>query len=55
MKYFGYQNSSFLVKDLHKANQAKNEEMVNWFNEKLIDLWNAAIKNKFFKMKTQIK
>ena len=23
-EYFGYHNSSFLVKDLHKANQAKS-------------------------------
>ena len=33
MEYFGYQNTSFLAKHLHKVNQDKNEQMVNQVND----------------------
>ena len=36
--YFKYQNPSFLAKDLIRANQAKNEQLVNNTNDGLIDL-----------------
>ena len=39
---FGYQNPSFLTKDLLKASQTKNYQMVNVVNDALIDLRNAA-------------
>ena len=38
-----YQNQSFLAKDLIRAKQAKNEQLVNNINE-LIDLRNAVYK-----------
>ena len=41
MEYFGYQNSSFLAKDVYKANQA-NEWMVNQVKNALICLGNAV-------------
>ena len=43
-KYFGYQNPSCLVKNLHKANQVKNEQIVNQVNDSLIDLNDAVYK-----------
>ena len=49
---FKYQNPSFLSKDLIRAKQAKNEQLVNNFNDELIDLRNAINK---MKMKIQIK
>ena len=42
--YFKYQNPSFLTKDLIRAKQAKNEQLVNIINDELIDLRNAIIK-----------
>ena len=44
MDYFMYQSQSFLAKDLHKASQARNEQIVNQVNDALIDLWNAVDK-----------
>ena len=44
MEYFKYQSPSFLAKDLHKASQARNEQIVNQVNDALIDLWNAVEK-----------
>ena len=41
-EYFGYWNTSFLAKDVYKANQTKNEQMVNLVNYGLIDLRNAV-------------
>ena len=35
--YFKYQNPPFLVKDLIRATQAKNEQLVNNINYGLID------------------
>ena len=43
-KYFGYQNPSFLAKDLHKVNQAENEKIVLQINDEQIDLRNAIIR-----------
>ena len=37
-----YHNPSFLTKDLHKANQATNEQIANLVYDALIDLRNAA-------------
>ena len=46
MKYFKYQNPLFLVKDLIRANQAKNEQSINNNNnDGLIDLRNAIFRN----------
>ena len=42
--YFKYQNPSFLEKDLIKATQAKNEQLVNNVNNGLIALRKAIIK-----------
>ena len=41
--YFTYQNPSFLAKYLIRATQAKNEQLVNNINDKIIDLRNAII------------
>ena len=38
---FKYQNASFLTKELIRANQAKNGQLVNNINDELIDLRNA--------------
>ena len=38
MDYFMYQSPSFLAKVLHKASQARNEQIVNQVNDALIDL-----------------
>ena len=35
--YFKYQNQSFLAKDLIRAKQTKNEQLVNNINNGLID------------------
>ena len=43
-KYFRYQNPSFLAKDLVRAKQGKNEQLVKNINDELIDLRNAIIK-----------
>ena len=40
-KYFNYQSASFLVKDLYKDNQNKNEIIVKYLNESLTDLRNS--------------
>ena len=42
--YFKYQNPSFLAKDLIRATQAKNEQLVNNVNDGLIDLMSAIIR-----------
>ena len=42
--YFNYQNPSLLAKDLTRATQAKNEQLVNNANDGLTDLRNAIIK-----------
>ena len=41
--YFTYRNPSFLAKYLIRATQAKNEQLVNNINDKIIDLRNAII------------
>ena len=37
-EYFNYQFPSFLVKDLYEDNQNKNDIIVEYLNESLIDL-----------------
>ena len=44
--YFKDQNPSFLAKDLIRVKQAKNEPLVNNFNDELIDLRNAINKKR---------
>ena len=44
-EYFDYQSPSFLVKDLYEGNQNKNDIIVKYLNESLIDLRNS-IKSK---------
>ena len=39
--YFKYQNPSFLVKNLIRAKQAKNEQLVNNINDEFVHLRNA--------------
>ena len=41
--YFTYRKPSFLAKYLIRATQAKNEQLVNNINDKIIDLRNAII------------
>ena len=40
-EYFEYQPPSVLVKDLYEDNQNKNDMIVNYHNESLIDLRNS--------------
>ena len=42
--HFKYQNPLFLAKDLIRATEAKNEQLVNNVNNKLIDLKNVIIR-----------
>ena len=49
-----YQNQSFLAKDLIRAKQAKNEQLVNNINNKLIDLGKAIIKKEIPENENQI-
>ena len=51
--YFEQQNSLFLEKDVIRATQAKNEQLVNNVNDGLIDLRKAINKIEFLKMKIQ--
>ena len=51
--YFKYQNSLLLEKDVIRATQAKNEQLVNNVNDGLIDLRKAINKIEFLKMKIQ--
>ena len=53
--YLKHQNPSFLEKDLIRATQAKNEQLVNHFNDGLIDLRNTIIRKIFLKMEIQTK
>ena len=46
MEYLGYHNPSSLAKDLYKANQPKNYQIVNHVTRALIDLRNAVNKKK---------
>ena len=39
-----YRNHSFPAKNLYKANQAKNKQIINQVNDGLIDLRNALSK-----------
>ena len=39
-EYFGYESPSFLVKDVYEGNQNKNDMIVKYLNESLIDLRN---------------
>ena len=48
-EYFNYQSSLFLVKDLHEANQTKNDIIVKYLNESLIDLRNSINSKKISK------
>ena len=50
-EYFNYQSSLFLVKDLHEANQTKNDIIVKYLNESLIDLRNSINSKKIPKNK----
>ena len=43
--YFKYQNPSVLEKDLIRATQAKNDQLVNNVHDGLINLKSAIIKN----------
>ena len=49
-KHSKYQNPSFLAKNVIKAKQPKNEQLVNNIDDGLIDL----IEKKFLKMKIPI-
>ena len=56
--YFGCYSPSFLVKDLHKDN--KNDTIIKYIDESLIELRNSInnkkiLKMKFLKMKIQKK
>ena len=51
--YFEQQNSLFLEKDVIRATQAKNEQLVNNVDDGLIDLRKAINKIEFLKMKIQ--
>ena len=42
--FFKYLKASFCVKDLIRAKQAKNEQLVNNINNELVDLRNTIIK-----------
>ena len=53
--YFKYQNPSFLAKDLIRAKQEKNEQLVNNINDQLIDLRNAFIEKKILENENPIK
>ena len=53
--YFKYQNPSILAKDLIRATQAKNQQLVINVNDGLIDLRTAINSKKSLKMKIQIK
>ena len=53
--YFKYQNPSILAKDLIRATQTKNQQLVNNVNDGLIDLRTAINSKKSLKMKIQIK
>ena len=46
LHYFKYQNLPFLVKDLIRAKQNKNEKLVNNINNGLIDLRNNINRKK---------
>ena len=48
-----YQNQSFLAKDLIRAKQAKNEQLVSSINNKLIDLGKAIIKKEILENENQ--
>ena len=50
-EYFGYQNPSFLIKDLIKVNQTKDNEIVNQTIESINELRNSIIKNEIPKNK----
>ena len=39
-EYFGYESPSFLVKDLYENNKNKNDMIVKYLHESLIDLRN---------------
>ena len=41
--YFKYQNPWFLAKDLIRAKQPKNDQLVNNINDEFIDLRNTII------------
>ena len=42
-----YQNPLFLAKDLIRAKQAENEQLVNNINDGFIDLRNAIVRKEF--------
>ena len=50
-EYFGYESPSFLIKDLYESNQNKNDMIVKYLNESLIDLRNNINIKEFLKMK----
>ena len=50
-KYFGYQNPSFLAKDLYKANPDKNKQIVNQVSDTLIGLTNVVNTKKLTEIK----
>ena len=50
-EYFGYESPSFLVKDLYESKQNKNDMIVKYLNESLIDLRNNINIKIFLKMK----
>ena len=51
--YFKYQNPTLLEKDLIRATQAKNEQLINNVNSVLINLRNDIIRKKYWKWKSK--
>ena len=51
-EYFGYQSPSFLEKDLYESNQNKNDGIIKYLNESVIDLRNKNNIKKFLEIKT---
>ena len=43
-EYFGYQNPSFLAEDLFKANQVKNDQIVDQTIDSINELRNSIVK-----------
>ena len=52
-EHFGSHTPCFLMKVLYKADQAKNQQILNQISDALIDLLNLFKKLQFLKMKIQ--
>ena len=55
MHYFGYENLSFLVKDLHTSSNIKKDQILEKTYDSMIDLRNYINKRNLMKVKDQIK